>query len=236
MSNRFEGQCVVVTGGAGALGRAVVSLFESEGARVAAVDISDDVLTSAFPDRRESSLYVSCDLTDADSCKTAVDQVLAEFDHIDVLCNVAGGFHMGESVHETKEQTWDFLMDLNARSVYNMARAVVPGMEARAAGKIVNVSAGAAHAGMALAGAYTASKAAVLRLTETMGLELREKGINVNCVLPSLIDTPRNREDMPDADFSKWVSPDDLAKVMAFLASPDASAIHGAGVPVVGLS
>lgn len=232
----FEDKRVVVTGGAGALGRAVVAWFESRGARIAVLDISDDVLTDAYPDRREGNLYISCDLTDATSSRQAVQQIIEGFGTIDILCNIAGGFHMGEPVHETAVDTWEFLMNLNARSVFNMAAAVVPIMQQAGGGKIVNVAARAGHAGMALAGVYTASKAAVLRLTESMGLELREQNINVNCVLPSLIDTPRNRADMPDADFDKWVSPDSIAKVIGFLSSEDAGAIHGAGIPVDGLS
>jgi len=231
-----QGRNVIVTGGAGALGRAVVSWFEARGDRVAVIDVSDEVLKEAFPDRPQGNVYVAGDLTDRDACLEVVDQILGEFDEVDVLCNIAGGFHMGEPVHETSEATWNFLMDLNARSVFNMAGAVVPGMQEAGHGKIVNVAARAGQAGMALAGAYTASKAAVLRLTETMGAELREHDINVNCVLPSLMDTPRNREDMPDADFSKWVPPEDVAAVIGFLASDDARAIHGAGIPVDGLS
>lgn len=227
---------VIVTGGAGALGRAVVDWFQQAGDNVAVIDVSDDVMREAFPDRPEGNLYVSCDLTDADACERARDEIMKSWDRVDVLCNIAGGFYMGDPVHETSVDTWNFLMDLNARAVFNMARVVVPGMQQQGAGKIVNVAARAGQAGMALAGAYTASKAAVLRLTETMGAELREENINVNCVLPSLIDTPRNREDMPDADFDKWVSPNDIAKVIGFLASADASCIHGAGIPVDGLS
>ena len=236
MAQRFQDKCVIVTGAAGALGKAVTTFFNAEGARVAALDISAEVLNVTFPEQVPDNLYVPCDLTSAESCQTAVAQVLEGFGRVDVLCNVAGGFHMGEPVHETGTATWDFLMDLNARSVFNMVHAVVPSMQSIGSGKIVNVAARAGHAGMALAGAYTASKAAVLRLTETMGLELREQGINVNCVLPSLIDTQRNRDDMPDADYSKWVAPADIAKVIGFLASEDASAVHGAGIPVDGLS
>ena len=117
-----------------------------------------------------------------------------------------------------------------------MARAVVPAMQARGRGWIVNVSAmGALKAAPAM-GAYAVAKSAVLRLTEAMAGELRERGINVNCVLPSIIDTPANRADMPGADPARWVSREALADVILFLASERARAIHGAGVPVVGLS
>jgi NAD(P)-dependent dehydrogenase (short-subunit alcohol dehydrogenase family) len=132
------------------------------------------------------------------------------------------------------------MMNLNSASVVNTARAVVPRMIAanggKGGGKIVSVAARAGLAGSANMGAYVASKSAVIRLTETMALELREHNINVNCVMPSIIDTAPNRADMPNADFSKWVSPAALADVIVFLASDAARAIHGAALPVSGLS
>jgi len=147
-----------------------------------------------------------------------------------------GGFRMGPAVHETTRTDWDFLLGLNAGSVLHMAQAVVPHMLAAGSGKVVNVGAFAAQQGAAHMGAYVASKSVVIRLTETMALELRDRGINVNCVLPTIIDTPDNRLAMPDADPSRWVTPLDLAKVIAFLASDQANAIHGASLPVSGLS
>jgi len=139
-------------------------------------------------------------------------------------------------VHETSDKDWDFLFNLNARTVLNMAKAVVPGMIKGGGGKIVNVGAYAAQKGAARMGAYIASKSAVIRLTETMAAELREQNINVNCVLPTIIDTPENRAAMPDADPRRWVAPQDLAAVVLFLASDAARAIHGAALPVTGLS
>lgn len=232
----FENKVVVVTGGAGALGRAVAAWFSGHGARLAVIDYSDEIIDDAYGDKRPDDVYLACDLTDREGCADTVDAIRSSAGGIDVLCNIAGGFLMGERVHETSEATWDFLFDLNARSIVNMATAVVPLMLDNGGGKIINVAARAAREGEAMMGAYTASKAAVLRLTESMGKELRESNINVNCVMPSLIDTPRNRQDMPGADFSKWVPPDDIARVIGFLASEDARCIHGAGIPVDGLS
>ena len=232
----FEDKIVVVTGGAGALGRAVVRWFASRGARLAVIDYSSEIIDEAFSTKDAGHLYLACDLTDRGACAGAVRQIENGLGGIDVLCNIAGGFVMGEPVHETSEATWDFLFDLNAKSIVNMAAAVVPQMLARGRGKIVNVAARAGREGEALMGAYTAAKAAVLRLTESMGKELRESNINVNCVMPSLIDTPKNRQDMPGANFTKWVDPNDIAKVIGFLASEDAACIHGAGIPVDGLS
>jgi NAD(P)-dependent dehydrogenase (short-subunit alcohol dehydrogenase family) len=232
----FAKKTVIVTGGAGAVGREVVRWFNDRGAQVGVLDVNDAVLESAFPTVADSLYLVSCNLTQRDSCAEAVAKIQERFEQIDILCNVAGGFLMGDPVHETSNATWDFLFDLNARSILNMSAAVVPSMLAAGGGKVINVAARAALGGAALMGAYTASKAAVMRLTESMAQELRANNINVNCVLPSLIDTPRNRQDMPNADYSRWVTPAQIASVIGFLASPDAVAVHGAGIPVDGLS
>ncbi|MEM7216895.1 MAG: SDR family NAD(P)-dependent oxidoreductase [Pseudomonadota bacterium] len=220
----FTGKTVLVTGAAGTLGTAVAQAFADAGAAVGRLDIVDQ------------PGITRCDLFDADSCAAAVAEVVAAHGPIDVLANVAGGFAMGDAVHETPARTWELMLDLNAGSIVNMARAVVPAMITSGGGSIVNVAARAGLAGAATMGAYVASKSAVIRLTETMAEELKASGINVNCVMPSLIDTPPNREAMPDADFSNWVAPESIAGVMLFLASPAARDVHGAAVPVVGLS
>jgi len=225
--SEFDGKVVVVTGAAGALGRAVVDFFAANGATVAQLDVLE--IDNGHYSAR-------CDLLDARDCQRAVDAIVARLGTIDVLANIAGGFTMGEAVHETSDATWDFMMGLNARSVLNMARAVVPVMLRGGAGKVVNIGAGAGQAGIAQLGAYSASKSVVIRLTEAMAGELKAQGINVNCILPSVIDTERNRQDMPDADFSRWVTPDAMAKVIGFLASEAAAPIHGAALPVSGLS
>ncbi|MCP5152985.1 MAG: SDR family NAD(P)-dependent oxidoreductase [Ectothiorhodospiraceae bacterium] len=225
--SEFDGRVVLVTGAAGALGAAVSDHFAALGATVAQLDVQ------VIDNRRYSAV---CDLTDASACRAAVEAVTAALGPVRVLANIAGGFTMGEAVHETSDETWDFMMGLNARSVLNMARAVVPGMLGAGGGKIVNVGAGAALHAPARMGAYSASKAVVIRLTEAMSAELKGKGINVNCVLPSIIDTERNRQDMPKADFGRWVRPEAMARVIAFLASGDADPIHGAALPVSGLS
>jgi NAD(P)-dependent dehydrogenase (short-subunit alcohol dehydrogenase family) len=179
---------------------------------------------------------VACDLTERNACRVAINKVREAWGNIDVLCNVAGGFIMGEAVHQTSDETWNALFDLNTRSIMYMASEVVPLMQKQRGGKIVNVSAKAALSGLSNMGAYLASKAAVMRLTESMSQELRHSAINVNCILPGIIDTPRNRADMPDADHDKWVPPSDLAEVIGFLASDAAKAVHGASIPVEGLS
>jgi NAD(P)-dependent dehydrogenase (short-subunit alcohol dehydrogenase family) len=227
MMSEFDNKVVVVTGAAGALGQAVTDHFAAAGARVAQLDVLE-IDTDRYS--------ATCDLLDPNSCERAVDAIVEKFGGIDVLANIAGGFTMGQAVHETTEDTWDFMMGLNARSVLNMVRAVVPVMLKGGAGKVINIGAGAGQAGVAQMGAYSASKSVVIRLTEAMAGELKAQGINVNCVLPSIIDTERNRQDMPDADFNLWVRPEAMARVIGFLASEAAAPIHGAALPVSGLS
>jgi NAD(P)-dependent dehydrogenase (short-subunit alcohol dehydrogenase family) len=232
----MDKRTVVVTGAAGNLGKAVASAFGASGANLVVVDLERERLASAFGAENDGWLLVAANLLDTSGAAEVARKAISRFGRIDVLCNIAGGFRMGEPVHETSDENWNFLFDLNARTVLHAVRAVVPHMLAAGSGKIVNVGAFAAHRGVAQMGAYTASKSAVIRMTEAMAAELREKNINVNCVLPTIIDTPENRAAMPKADPAKWVAPADLANVIVFLASDAARAVHGAAVPVTGLS
>ena len=227
----FRGKTCLITGAAGNLGRAVAGAFATEGASLVLMDHQKDHLQSAYGNEGEGKRFALADLRDAQSVARALPAGI----RIDILCNVAGGFRMGQPVHETPDEIWDLMLGLNAKSVINCARAVVPGMLARGQGKIVNVAALAGLSGKANMGAYIASKSVVIRVTESMSAELRDKGINVNCVLPSIIDTPQNRADMPGADPRRWVAPEALADVVLFLASDAARAIHGAAIPVTGL-
>jgi NAD(P)-dependent dehydrogenase (short-subunit alcohol dehydrogenase family) len=213
----FSRKTILVTGAKGNLGKALSEAFTTRGGNVVPIDLPTNLL-------------------DQVQVEAVVQKAIADFKRIDVLCNIAGGFRMGKPVHETTDQDWNFLMDLNARTVLHTARAVVPHMIAMGGGKIVNIGAFAAQKGAANMGAYIASKAAVIRLTETMAAELRDKNINVNCVLPTIIDTPQNRADMPKADPKRWIAPSDLANVILFLASDEARAVHGAALPVTSLS
>ena len=226
---RFKDKHVAVTGAAGNLGQAVAAAFAAEGARVALVDRIEARLDGA-----EASTWTAhvVDLTDADATLAAFKTIGA----VDVLCNVAGGFDMGTPVHEVSVDQWEFMLDINARTMLNTVRAAVPAMIDAGGGAIVNVSAKAALAGGATMAPYSASKGIVLRATESMSAELKSKGINVNCVLPTALNTPENRAAMPNADPGKWIEPAALADVILFLASPAARAVHGAAIPVTGLS
>jgi NAD(P)-dependent dehydrogenase (short-subunit alcohol dehydrogenase family) len=230
----LEGRTVMITGAGGNLGRAAAQAFAQHGARLVLLDRNISALRDLPGATQGRPLLWSTDLLDADAVRGATHDALQEFGRIDVLCNLAGGFAMGRPVHETSDDDWDAMYQINVRSMLNVVRAVVPEMLKAGQGKIVNVASMSAQRGTALMGSYCANKGAVIRLTESMAAELRDQGINVNCVLPSLIDTPENRAAMPDADASRWVSADALADVIVFLASNASRALHGAAIPVAG--
>ena len=230
----FSGQTAVVTGAAGNLGRAVVRAFADRGANVVLADRRVDRLIDRYGPASDRTLYVAGNLGDPADAAGIAQRARERFGSINVLCNLAGAFRMGEAVHETADATWDLLFDANVRSLRNMVRAVVPVMLDGGGGRIVNVGAHSARTGVANMGAYTAAKTVVLRLTEAMAAELRGHDINVNCVLPATLDTPENRAAMPEADPTQFVALADLAEAILFLASPAARAIHGAALPVIG--
>ncbi len=231
----FKGKVAVVTGAAGSLGQAVVAAFAQSGARVVCADRAEDRLQELYRDAPDY-LPLAVDLTHEASVNDMVTRTVGQLGRIDILCNVAGGFRMGPPLHETPVETWEFMMDLNARSVFLASRAVLPQMIAQGQGRIVSVAARAAAQPKGRMAPYCASKAAVVTLTESLAAEHKHSGINVNCILPGTIDTPQNRKDMPDADFSKWVPPQALADVIAFLASDGARCVTGAAIPVYGQS
>lgn len=223
----LDGKRVLVTGANGALGQALITQARAAGARTIGIDVAIDPTLATLPGD-----WLELDLTDSLATVAAFER-LGEFD---VLYNVAGGFAMGTSAYATANEEWDAMFRLNVDTMRNAVRASVPMMIRRGRGSIVNVGAQSAREGQANMSAYCAAKSTVMRLTESLARELRGHGINVNAVLPSILDTPRNRADMPDADFSLWVRPLDLASVMLFLGSDAARAVHGALVPVVGLT
>lgn len=233
--NDISGKVVLVTGAAGALGTVVSKKFFDKGAAVALFDKHIDLLANQWQDQ-ERVMYQEVDLTRVSSVETSVGRVMERFGRIDALVNIAGGFTMGHLVHEAAEETWDYMLDLNAKSVFLMTKAVIPFMRKQKKGSVVNVSAKTAVKGGTGIAPYVVSKSAVIKLTECLAEENRQAGINVNCVLPSIIDTPANRKDMPDADFSLWVSPEAIADVILFLVSQESRAVHGASIPVYGLS
>jgi 3-oxoacyl-[acyl-carrier protein] reductase len=224
----MQGKIVVITGAAGALGRVVADRALKDGASVATIDHGrNDILET--PQHLQIG---GVDLSNAAQAGKAIADIAAKLGRIDVLINIAGAFKF-ETIADGDDASWETMYRLNLLTALNTSRAAIPHLAASKAGRIVNIGAiGALEAGSGM-GPYAASKAGVHKLTESLAAELKGK-VTVNAVLPSTIDTPANRRDMPDADFAKWVSPDELASVILFLASDAASAVTGALVPVRG--
>jgi NAD(P)-dependent dehydrogenase (short-subunit alcohol dehydrogenase family) len=234
----FQGKTAIVTGGAGELGGAVVKAFLSEGARVAVPFRRPgelDRLRERLSLDSEAPLSGAVvDLTDETAINGFAQSVAEDRGGLDILVNAAGGFGGGKPVHETPWSLWQEQLDVNLKTAVLASRAAVPHMLRRGAGAIINVSSRPATQDGRNIAAYAAAKRAVLQLTDAMAAELRERDITVNAVLPSVIDTPANRKAMPKSDFSKWVSPDDIARVICFLAGPDGRIVSGAHLPVYG--
>ncbi|MCA9902827.1 MAG: SDR family oxidoreductase [Anaerolineae bacterium] len=234
MSDEFSNQVVLITGASGNVGQAVAQRFAQAGAKLVLIDHNEKRL----PDLREQypdSLPLAVDVTNAEAVDDMVQQAEAKFGQIDILVHTVGGFAAGHPVHETPQELWDRMFNLNVRPVYLVGGRVAQHMLDHAVrGKIVFLLARSGLSGSARTGAYTASKAAAQRIMQSMAAELKDRGINVNGVLPSTIDTPANRESMPSADHSKWVSLEDLTNAIAFLASEDARALYGASLEVYG--
>lgn len=227
MDYGLRDKTIVITGAFGVLGRATAEFASQHGARVAMLDIKTAPQTITEP-----ALAIAVDLADPTAAGRAMNAVRAQTGSIDALLNIAGGFAW-ESFAETGSiETWERMFAINVRTVLAATKAALPHLiDSR--GAVVNIgAAGAVQAGAGM-GAYAASKQGVMKFTESLADELKGR-VRVNAVLPSIIDTERNRADMPDADPSKWVHPSELAQAMLFLASGEASAITGALVPVMG--
>ncbi len=233
----FKDRVVVVSGAAGNLGGVVSHAFAALGAHMALLDRRPGRLQEVCGQLANDVSHLligTVDMTDADSVENSFQQVIDKHGRVDILINAIGGFRGGTPIHETSLESWDFMFELNARSVFLSCRAAVPQMLKQGSGKIVNIGARPGVKGAANAGAYSGAKSAVIRLTESLSEELKEQGINVNSVLPGHIDTPENREQTPEADFSRWVAPSAVVEVILFLASEAASAVHGAAIPAYG--
>jgi len=216
----------IITGAGGALGRAVVEAFLADGATVFGVDL-------AWRDRGQANERfhpVEANILEAGACER-VAQAAAP---VDRLVHLVGGFAGGKPVAETGDDVWDQMMNMNLRAAVAMFRAVLPQMVAARRGSIVAIASRAAVEPMAGFAAYSVSKAALVALVKTVALEVRDSGVNVNAVMPSVIDTPANRKAMAGADFSKWVAPESVAKLLVWLTSEAARDVSGSAIPVYG--
>ena len=235
---RFENKVAIVAGGTGGLGKSVSLALLAEGAKVAVTYIIPEefaALRAAASHHAASLSGEHVDVTDVSATRKFVDQVLRQHGQINVLVNTIGGYAGGIKLWELEPAVLDKMLALNLRAGYTLARAVVPAMLKEQKRAIVNVAAKAAFDHAAGASAYASSKAAALALMDSLSEDLRGSGVRVNSILPSIIDTEANRQAMPNADFSKWPKPEDIAKVVLFLCSDDAKVVHGAALPVYGM-
>lgn len=231
----FRDQVVVVTGAAGNLGQAVVLAFLEVGGKVCALDHRQGRLSEIFFTKNDRlHFFEGVDSVDRAAMIEIGKKIQTEVGTVDVLVNTVGGFTMGERVNELSLETWQHMMDINVHSFLNASAAFVQGMITAGHGKVVSVGSGAALKGSAKMGAYAAAKGALLRLTESMAAELKSSQIQVNCVLPGTIDTPENRQAMPDSDFEQWVKPEQISQAILFLSSSASDAVTGAVLPVFG--
>jgi NAD(P)-dependent dehydrogenase (short-subunit alcohol dehydrogenase family) len=235
MGEKFSGQVVLVAGGTGGLGRAVSVAFLEEGATVA--------VTYEWPDEfavlnRAAGANVSrleghhIDVMDELAVRQLIDAIVAKHGRLDAMANAIGGYAAGQKLWEADPKTLDKMLALNLRSGYVLSRAAVPAMLKRGRGAVLNVASTAAFNHSAASAEYCASKAAAVAMIDCLAADLKGTGVRANSILPSIIDTEANRKAMPDADFSKWPKPQDIARVILFLCSDDAKAIHGAAIPV----
>ena len=234
--NALKNKIAIVTGGTGALGKAITIAFLEEGAKVVCtyiVDKEKKECLSLTKKHRDKIVFIRADVTKVKDVLNRIADTTRKFKRVDILVNVVGGFAFSY-IKDTDEKTWDLMMNLNLKSAFLCSKYVLPRMIEQNYGRIVNISSRPALKGSAGVGAYSASKAGVLNLTETIADEMKDYEINMNAVLSSTIDTPANRRDMPEADFSKWVKPEEIARVIVFLSSDSSKPINGAGIPVYG--
>jgi NAD(P)-dependent dehydrogenase (short-subunit alcohol dehydrogenase family) len=236
MNTRFSGKVVLVAGGTGGLGRAVSRAFLEEGATVI-VTYRNHAEFASLADAVGTNSPVEghpLDVTDESGVAQFMDRVIARHDRLDAMVNTVGGYAGGVKLWELDTKVFDRMMALNLRSGLLLSRAVVPAMLKTGRGAIVNVASKAAVEHAAGGAAYAASKAAALAMMDSLAEELKGTGVRVNSILPSIIDTEANRRAMPGADYAKWPKPEEIARVILFLCSDDAKAIHGAALPVYG--
>ena len=236
----LAGKVVAVTGGFGYLGLAVAAAASAAGAQVAMIGRGAQPDSGRLPEVLAKELSLGrvlllgkVDLASFDAAQAALAEVVRRFGGLDVLANVAGAFRW-QTLADGDLAVWDRLYEVNLRTAVMSSRAALPYLLQRGGGRIINVGAAAANRAGPGMGAYAAAKAGVAKLTESLAEELKDHNVGVNAVLPSIIDTPANRADMPNADFSRWVTPAALAEVIVFLASDSARAITGALLPVTG--
>lgn len=232
----FSNRIVLVTGGTGALGRAITKAFVESNATVVSSYVNDREIEQVKTEIKSATLQlIKADITKEKEVDGLVSNIVGKHGRIDVLVNVVGGYVGGKRVSELDEKEWDFMMTMNLKSA-SSSKHVVSQMISSKYGKIIHVSSRTGLRSEGYDSAYAASKSGLIRLVESLSEETKISNINVNCIMPSIIDTEGNRKAMPNADFNKWVKPEDLANVVLFLSSEEAKAITGAAIPTYGVA
>jgi NAD(P)-dependent dehydrogenase (short-subunit alcohol dehydrogenase family) len=237
MNMANQNRVVVITGGTGFLGTAVSAAYLKAAHPVAIPYIFEreiEQFETHVGDLKSGATLIQANVTVETEVIAFFENVSEQLGPVDILVNIVGGYVGGIPVAELDEEKWDFMMNLNMKSAFFCCKAALSHMLERKYGKIVNVSARAGLSGIAGLSAYCVSKGGVRVFTESLAEEVKDSGINVNAIMPSVIDTPGNRQSMPDEDHSRWVPPSEIAKVIMFLTSDDAAVINGAAIPVYG--
>ena len=237
MNGNLKGKVVLITGATGALGSAVTREFARSQAHLALTGRSSEKLTQLTTEidvPEERIVTMAADITRQEEVDDLVEAVIARFDAVDALLNIAGGWSGGKPVAETPVEKWDHMLDLNLRAAFLLSKAVIPYMARAGWGRIVHISSKTAVKPRAKQAAYAIAKMGVITLTDVIAAEVKDSGITANVVLPSIIDTPDNRKYMPNADPDKWVPPRQIAALLRYLCSHAASSINGAQIPIYG--
>jgi len=236
MKYDYTNKIVLVTGGTGALGRAITAAFIASDAKVVSSYVIDREIEQLKKESKAVVELIKTDVTKEEEVEKLVLSVISKYGRIDVLVNVVGGYLGGKSVSELDEKEWDLMMTMNLKSAFLISKHVIPQMVSSKYGKIMHVSSRTGLKSSGYDSAYAASKSGLIRLVESLSEEVKDSNINVNCIMPSTIDTEANRRAMPTADHSKWVKLQDLANVMLFLCSDEANVITGAAIPTYGVA
>ena len=234
--NDFSNKVVLITGGTGALGRTIIQAFVACKSTVISSYINDTEIDRLETGIKSAVQLIKSDVTKEEEVKRLVSDTISKYGRIHILVNVIGGYIGGKTVAELDAKEWDLMMDMNLRSAFLISKHVLPHMLSSKYGKIIHISSRTGLKSEGYDSAYAASKSGLIRLIESISEEVKESNINVNCIMPSIIDTESNRRAMPKADFTRWIHPVDLAKVVLFLCSEEARVITGAAIPTYGLS
>src|SRR5215831_8210717 len=232
----FSNKIVLVTGGTGALGRAITRSFIECNAQVISSYITDSNIELSKGQTGLQLELIKADISKEEQVKKLVSDILAKYRQIHIMVNVVGGYLGGKAISELEEQEWDKMMTINLKTAFLISKHLIPHMISTKYGKIVHIASKTGLKSNGYDSAYAASKSGLIRLVESLSEETKESNINVNCIMPSIIDTEANRKAMPTANFGKWAKPEDLANIVLFLCSEEAKIITGAAIPTYGLA